>query len=97
MKNLQESINEVNRRYLSGKNDDDQVKEMIKLDKKTKGFSFIPEFETYRLCTDFEKLSFLVEKFGYWSDKVQEFNKRLNLKGGAEYKTELNNRILAKN
>jgi len=91
--NLSNAINKVNKKYFSGLNDDDQVFDMIKIDKITKGFSFIPRYDSYELSTDFEKLFFCVEKYGYWSKEVQNFNEILKIKGNYFYMEELNNKI----
>ena len=90
MKKLIESIEAVNKRYLQGLNDDDQVSKMIETDKKTKGYSYIVDGEEFKLCTDDEKLKTIVEKFGYWSKHIKEFNETLKIKGGYNYMTELN-------
>ena len=87
---LQQAINSANKRYLTGLNDDDQVFGMCAEDKKTKGYSFYPEWDTYRLVTDKEKLSLFVEKYGYWSEEVKSFNANLIRKGGYDYMTALN-------
>lgn len=90
---LKEAINAVNERYFAGRSDDDQVADMIRIDRKTKGFSFLPEYETYKLCTDYGKLKNLANRYGYWSPEVQEFNEVLKLKGNFPYMEELNNRL----
>ena len=90
---LSNAINQVNKKYFSGLNDDDQVFDMIKIDKITKGFSFIPRYDSYELCTDLEKLIFYVEKYGYWSKEVQNFNEVLKIKDNYFYMEELNNKI----
>jgi hypothetical protein len=90
---LMAAVEVVNRRYLNGVNDDDQVVKMIGVDRKTKGFSFWPLFDTYEVVTDRDKLTRLVKKFGYWSKKVQEFNEVLKLKGGFDYMNQLNNEV----
>lgn len=87
---LQIAIDSVNARYVKGLNDDDQVKSMIETDRKTKGYSFVARYDTYELCTDFEKLKSLCERYGYWSDEVLRFNGVLQTKGGYEYMTQLN-------
>ena len=94
---LQNAVNAVNRRYHAGLNDDDQVFRMVKIDEQTKGFSFRPLYDSYEVCTDYERFSEICEKYGYWSKQVQEFNERLKLKGGYEYMAELNGRYKHEN
>lgn len=93
---LQKAIEAVNSRYANGQNDDDQISTMIAIDKKTKGYTFQPTYDTYELITDYDRLEFLAEKHGYWSSEVQHFNGVLNQKGGTVYKEELNNQYLSK-
>ncbi|WP_312697075.1 hypothetical protein [Sphingobacterium mizutaii] len=93
---LQNAIASVNRRYANGQNDDDQIANMIAIDKKTKGYTFQPGYDSYSLISDYDRLEFLAEKHGYWSDEVQHFNGVLNQKGGTSYKEELNNKYLSK-
>lgn len=95
MKQLQSAIDTVNRRYASGLNDDDAVSNMCAIDKKTKGYTFQPRYDTYELCTDYDRLKFLADKHGYWSSEVEYFNSVLRLKGTDTYKVELNNKYLA--
>ena len=90
---LQKAIDTVNRRYSSGLNDDDAVRKMCDIDKKTKGFTFQPRYDTYEPITDFERLQYLSDKHGYWSEEVKYFNSILTLKGGNTYMSELNNKI----
>lgn len=92
---LQNAIDSVNSRYAKGLNDDDQVYRMIELDKNCKGFTFLPQYDNYILCTDFDKLKMYVNKYGYYSEEVEHFNSKIILKGGDTYKRELNNKILA--
>lgn len=94
MKQLQKAIDTVNRRYQSGLNDDDAVSNMCAIDKKTKGYTFQPRYDTYELCTDLERLQYLADKYGYWSEEVKYFNSILTLKGTHSYMTELNNKVL---
>ena len=89
---LNQKINTVNKRYLAGLNDDDQVSRMIAEDRKTKGYTFFPQYDTYELITDEEKLNRYVEKYGYWSEAVKEFNSILIMKGGDLYMQELNSK-----
>jgi len=93
---LIQSINSVNKRYSAGLNDDDQVVRMIKEDKKTKGYSFYPEYDHYRLVTDEEKMSLFIEKYGYWSEEVKNFNTVLQHKGGYNYMSDINNKCRKK-
>lgn len=92
---LQKAIDNVNSRYYNGQNDDDQIANMIAIDKKTKGYTFQPRYDTYELVTDYERLKFIADKYGYWSNSVEHFNNILNIKGGGHYKSELNNKYLA--
>ena len=94
MKKLAQKINAANHRYEKGLNDDDQVASMIAEDKKTKGWSFLPLWDTYELISDKEKLKLFVKKYGYWSEEVKYFNERLKIKGGYEYMTELNGKYV---
>lgn len=87
---LQIAIDHVNARYAKGINDDDQVRSMIEIDRKTKGYSFVARYDTYELCTDLEKLESLCNRYGYWSNEVLRFNGILQSKGGYEYMTQLN-------
>lgn len=95
MEQLQSAINTVNRRYLSGLNDDDAVSKMCAIDKKTKGYTFQPRYDTYELISDYDRLKFLADKHGYWSEEVKYFNGILCWKGTDTYRSELNNRLLA--
>lgn len=90
---LENAIKVVNNRYAKGMNDDDQVAAMIRIANKTKGYYFMPKWDTYELCTDLERLEQLAKEHGYWSDSVQRFNTILQEKGGHSYMTELNNKI----
>jgi hypothetical protein len=67
---------------------------MVQEDKNTKGWSFYPEFDSYTLVTDSEKLAKYVEKYGYWSYAVKKFNQILQQKGGYDYMTELNQKYV---
>lgn len=87
---LIQAINSVNNRYAKGLNDDDQVARMVNQDKNTKGFSFFPLYDSYELVTDEEKIRRYVNKHGYWSEQVLQFNGVLAIKGGAEYMRKLN-------
>jgi hypothetical protein len=87
---LQQAIDSVNRRYAKGLNDDDQVVRMIEIDRQTKGHTFSPEYDTYKLITDEERLQDLVNKYGYWSQEVKFFNSILTKKGGYDYMQKLN-------
>ncbi len=91
---LLQKINSVNNRYSKGLNDDDQVAAMIKQDKLTKGWSFMPRLDTYELVSDETKLNYYVAKYGYWSDEVQRLNGVLKEKGGYEYMSELNQKFI---
>lgn len=88
---LQKAVDNVNRRYSNGQNDDDQVALMINIDKNTKGFSFYPLWDSYTVITDQDKLFTLSEKHGYWSKQVEQFNDVLLSKGGFDYMNRLNN------
>lgn len=90
---LQDIINTVNNRYFKGLNDDDARAKMEKIDKSTKGFSFMPRWDDYILVSDFEKLKKYSEKYGYWSEEVKNFNETLKEKGGYSYMEELNNQL----
>ena len=90
---LEKAINSVNSRYHNEKNDDDQVARMLEIDKQTKGYSFYPGYDTYYLVTDREKLQRLVDKYGYWSNAVKEFNETLKEKGGYEYMKKINDAL----
>lgn len=94
---LEKAIQVVNNRYAKGLNDDDQVKRMCDIDKTTKGYTFQPEYDYYRLCTDLERLQTLSDKHGYWSEQVKYFNTILAGKGGIEYMQELNNIVKPSN
>lgn len=87
---LQIAIQAANKKYELGLNDDDEIRNMIEIDKKTKGHSFIIDNEDYQICTDEEKLQHLIGKYGYWSDQVKNFNHTLTEKGGHNYMTKLN-------
>ena len=91
---LLQKINAVNNRYVRGLNDDDQVAAMVKEDKLTKGWSFLPTFDTYELISDVNKLEYYVAKYGYWSDEVKRFNGVLKEKGGYEYMSTLNQKFV---
>jgi hypothetical protein len=97
MKKLQNAIDQVNKRYSAGLNDDDQIAIMIAIDKTTKGYTFQPRYDTYELVTDYNRLKFLANKDGYWSESVEYFNGILIQKGGASYKDELNNKLIGEN
>jgi hypothetical protein len=86
------AIETVNKRYAMGKNDDDQVARMIEIANKTKGFYFMPEYDSYSLCTDEELLFSFCTKYGYWSEQVKRFNEVLTNKGGHDYMVLLNNK-----
>lgn len=91
MKTLQKAIESVNNRFLAGRNDDDQVKRMVEIANKTKGYHFTPRYDTYELCTDLERLIQIIEKYGYWHENTQYFNDILLNKGGHSYMSDLNN------
>ena len=86
---LENRINALNDRCYRGLNTDDQLVRLIAVDKKTKGWSFIPRYDDYALISDFDKLRNYIEVLGIKSDTVQEFNNTLISKGGEEYKNEL--------
>jgi hypothetical protein len=97
---LQNAISAVNRRYATGLNDDDQVGRMCNIDKKTKGFSFLPMYDSYKLVTDKEKLQTWIEKYGPDSRKpnsqaIENLKKDFQLKGGTGYYNELLNSFKA--
>ena len=92
---LQQAIDAVNKRYAKGLNDDDQVSAMYKIANGLKGYTAIPEYDTYKLGTDEEFLQLLATKYGYWSEQVKNFNTTLSNKGGITYMQELNSKILA--
>lgn len=87
---LQKTIDSVNSRHRKGLNDDDQVVKMIQVANNCKGYTFQPEYDTYRIVTDGERLAFLVAKYGYWSQEVRDFNNVLTNKGGIDYMQQLN-------
>lgn len=90
---LARAIQAVNTRYEKGLNDDDQVVRMIATDRKTKGWTFIPRYDSYEIATDREKLEYLTERYGYWSKEVQRFNETLKQKGGYDYMSRLNCKV----
>lgn len=90
---LLSATNKVNKRFLKGLNDDDQVAKMFEIAKKTKGYFIKPNFDTYEVCTDYEYLLNICIKFGYWSEQVKNFNTILIHKGGLKYESELNNKV----
>jgi hypothetical protein len=90
---LETAIFIVNNRYSKGLNDDDQLVKMIAIDKITKGYSFKPLYDSYELCTDYDKLLFYATNKGYWSKEVEYFNEVLKNKGGYIYMTELNEKV----
>ena len=94
---LQEKINAVNKSYNNGLNDDDQVAAMVRQDKITKGWSFMPTFDTYILVSDIEKIEYYVNKYGYWSQEVKRLNETLKEKGGYKYMTQLNKKFVGTN
>src|SRR3954468_3870722 len=94
MNQLKTQIERVNEKFLSGLNDDDAVAKMIAIDKKTKGYTYLPRYDTYELITDLERLQYLSDKYGYWSTEVEYFNSILTLKGGWSYLNELNNQVV---
>ena len=90
---LQSAINHVNRRNEQGLNDDDQVFKMVQIANKCKGYHFVPKYDSYEICTDLERLTAIVEKFGYWSEGVKQFNEILKSKKDYSYMEELNNQL----
>ena len=90
---LLKAIEAVNRRYANGQNEDDQVKRMFEIESKTKGWTVWPNWDTYEMITDKEKLALLIDKYGYWSDEVRDFNNKLILKGNYDYMSNLNLRV----
>lgn len=93
---LSNIIDKVNSLYAAGENDDDAVKSMVHIDKKTKGYSFLPQYDSYIICTDEDKLLRISNKYGYYSKQVESFNCILTEKGGGIYMQTLNNNALAK-
>ncbi len=89
---LLKAIQVVNNRSERGLNDDDQVARMCQIDLNTKGYTFRPLWNSYEICTDYERLKEIADKYGYWHKYVMEFNDRLTKKGGFEYMSQLNNK-----
>lgn len=87
-------IEALNNRCNSGLNTDDQLKAVVQLDKKTKGWSFIPNYDDYSLISDYDKLKLYVEKYGIKSEEYHRFNVILIQKGGNDYREELIARLM---
>ena len=98
VKTLQKAIDEVNQdlynKYLIVKLN--QIASLVKghhYKEVYKSFSY--EIIRYELCTDYERLESLSNTKGYWNSFVNKFNSELIIKGGFEYKNELNNKYLS--
>lgn len=94
LKQLQSAVDSVNRRYKAGLNDDDQVAKMFLIAKNLKGYYIKPNYDTYEVCTDYDRLLSLCSQFGYWSNEVKDFNTTLIKKGGNDYKNSLNEKYI---
>ena len=90
---LEEAIQAINKRCYADRNTDDQLVRLIAIDKKTKGWSFIPRYDDYSLISDFDKLRNYIEVLGINSNAVQRFNNTLISKGGESYKQELHEQL----
>ena len=88
---LQRLINQANRRFEKGLNDDDQVYAMVQESLKTKGWTFVVcnSSQKYVICSDKNMLKYIVDKYGYWSEQTKEFNGTLVDKGGYNYMQKL--------
>ena len=91
---LIKAIEAANSRFLKGLNDDDQVFKMHAIANNLKGYYFLTVCDLYTICTDFERLSWLSNSFGYWSEQVKSFNTVLINKGGINYSRQLNEEYL---
>lgn len=92
---LEEAIQAINKRCYADRNTDDQLVRLIAVDKKTKGWSFIPRYDDYALISDFDKLRNYIEVLGIDSDAVERFTDTLISKGGEAYKDELYSQLKA--
>lgn len=92
---LQRAIDAVNSRYERGLNDDDQIARMVEIDRRTKGYSYLPGWDTFELVTDEHKFKYAVEKYGY-EKAAKELNPALEQKGGKEYVEQINAPYLVK-
>lgn len=90
---LQHKIEVANRRYFNGLNDDDQVKSMIEEAFATKGWHVLPDGNEYVMISDEEMARRTANKYGYWSDQMEEVNGWLVRKGGHSYMAQINNKI----
>lgn len=93
---LKKAIERVNHLYAAGRNDDDAVKKMIEIDRATKGWTFKPEYDSYTLCTDEDRLYELMRSEGINSAPAEKFQKRLILKGGGSYFKDTRQRVLSR-
>lgn len=91
------AINKVNVRSKAGLNDDDQVFNMFKIANSLKGYYVQPLWDTYEICTDEERLNFLSNQYGYWSNEVKHFNTILTKKGNIDYMRALNSKLIEAN
>ena len=91
---LENRINVLNDRCNSGLNTDDQLKAVVQLDRKTKGWSFIPTYDDYALISDYDKLKLYIEKYGLKYEAYHRFNVILIQKGGNDYREELIARLM---
>ena len=89
-KQLEHIIAIVNSRYERGLNDDDLVKKMEGIDARCKGYSFQPEWDTYKLVTDKERLRYLLKEYPH---RTTEISKLFISKGGNEYFEELKKQL----
>ena len=91
---LENRITVLNDRCNSGLNTDDHLARLIAVDRKTKGWSFIPNYDDYSLISDYDKLKLYVEKFGAKSEGYHRFTLILIQKGGNDYREELIARLM---
>ena len=86
---LEEAIQAINKRCYADRNTDDQLVRLIAIDKKTKGWSFMPRYDDYYLISDYDKLIHFITLFGLYSEATKRFDAILISKGGEAYKNEL--------
>lgn len=80
---LQKAVDDINQRIDQGKNIDDQLAQLVELDRETKGLSFKPLWDSYEVVTDVEKLAWAFEAHG--PEGYKEFKNLLIVKGGPDY------------
>ena len=93
---LEEAIQAINKRCYAGRNTDDQLVRLISIDKKTKGWSFMPRYDDYSLISDYDKLFTYYTTYGKDSEAVERFTDILISKGGEAYKSQLTNKVVSR-